>query len=391
MKGSGVRGQKAGVRRQGSASMTLIRMPFAVIVAAFVALTNTSLARADDALRKELAAVAKGIADAVKALGHDTVAVGEFTGPAQLATSSGPVIAKTLTEELPKNGVTVKRVAPIGVKGEFEDVKDKQSGLLAARIKGTVTDRAGQVLFTFSRGVFGDNVVASLFGTTAKLPADLPPAERNAELEKSLDKPKVHVQGARVSAAADSPYAVEVLAAPQPGGKYAAKTATINGGQAFVPLNQGEVFAVRLVNKSPHDAAVTLTIDGLSLYSFSDVKDPKTGRPRYAVVLVEAGREVFLPGWHRTNEVSEEFVITDYAKSAAAALRSTAPTGTVTATFAAAWPKDKPPPADEPKNPAGNSRSADAVGRGARVQQKYVEVERHIGVVRATVSVRYTK
>src|SRR5262249_13617885 len=152
-------------------------------------------ARADDALRTELAAGAKGIAQAVKGLGHEAIAVGEFTGPAQLAASGGPVITKTLTEELPKNGLAVKRVAPVGVKGEFEDVKDQQSGLLAARIKGTVTDRSGQVLFTFSRGVFGDNVVAALFGTTAKLPADLPPAKRNAELEKSPDKPKVKIQG----------------------------------------------------------------------------------------------------------------------------------------------------------------------------------------------------
>src|SRR5215218_8434236 len=97
--------------------------------------------RADDALRTELAAVAKGIAEAVKGLGHDAIAVGEFTGPAQLAASGGPVITKTLTEELPKHGLTVKRVATVGVKGEFEDVKDKQSGLLAARIKGAVTDR----------------------------------------------------------------------------------------------------------------------------------------------------------------------------------------------------------------------------------------------------------
>src|SRR5262245_30677695 len=363
------------------------RVGFALVLGTVVA----GPVRADDALRKELAAVAKGIAEAVKGLGHDTVAVGEFTGPAQLATSSGPVIAKTLAEELPKNGVAVKRVAPIGVKGEFEDVKDKQSGLLAARIKGTVTDRAGQVLFTFSRGVFGDNVVAALFGTTAKLPPDLPPADRNAELEKSLDKPKVHVQGAQVSAAADSPYAVEILAAPQPGGRYTPRPATVQDGLAFVPLRRGEVFGVKLINRSPHDAAVTLTIDGLNLYAFSDLKNPKTGQPKLTVVLVGAGQEVFLRGWHRTHEVSEEFVITDYAKSAAAELRSTAPTGVITATFAAAWPKDKPPPADEPKNPAGNSRSGDAVGRGARVQQKYVEVERHIGVVRATVSVRYTK
>src|SRR6516162_501655 len=87
--------------------------------------------RADNALRTELATIAKGIAEAVKGLGHEAIAVGEFTGPAQLASSGGPVITKTLTEELPKHGLAVKRVATIGVKGEFEDVKDKQSGLLA--------------------------------------------------------------------------------------------------------------------------------------------------------------------------------------------------------------------------------------------------------------------
>src|SRR5256885_6174310 len=152
-------------------------------------------ARADDALRTELAAIARGIAEAVKGLGHEAIAVGEFTGPAQLAASGGPVIAKTLTEELPKQGLEVKRVASVGVKGEFEDVKDKQSGLLAARIKGAVTDRSGRVLFTFSRGVFSETALAALLGTTAKLPADLPPAERNAELEKSLDNPRAHVQG----------------------------------------------------------------------------------------------------------------------------------------------------------------------------------------------------
>jgi hypothetical protein len=347
--------------------------------------------QAEDALRTELAVVAKGIAEAVKGLGHEAIAVGEFTGPAQLAASGGPAIAKTLAEELPKHGLAVKKVAQVGVKGEFEDVKDKQSGLLAARIKGTVTDRSGQVLFTFSRGVFSETVLAALFGTTAKLPADLPPAERNAQLEKSLDKPKVHIEGSRVSAAADSPFAMEILAAPHQGAKYQPRSATVVDGLAFVPLSRGEVFAVRLINKSSHEAAVTLTIDGLNLYAFSDVRNPKTGRPRYTVVLVGPGQEETLFGWHRNNEVSEEFVITEYAKSAAAELKSTAATGTVTASFAAAWPKDTPPPADEPASPSANSRSGDAVGRGAQIAQKFVEVKRDIGVVRATVSVRYTK
>src|SRR5262249_56023329 len=132
--------------------------------------------------------------------------------------------------------------------------------------------------------------------------------------------------GAKVSAAADSPYSIEVWAAPQPGGKYAPRPAAAQDGLAFVPLKRGEVFGIKLINRSPHDAAVTLTLDGLNLYSFSDLKDPKTGQPKLTVVLVGAGQEVFLRGWHRTHEVSEEFVITDYAKSAAAELRSTAPT-----------------------------------------------------------------
>jgi hypothetical protein len=343
-------------------------------------------ARADDALRTELAVVAKAIAEAVKGLGHDAIAVGEFTGPAQLSASGGPAIAKTLAEELAKNNVAVNRNAAVGVKGEFEDVKDNASGLLAARIKGAVTDRSGQVLFTFTRGVFSETVLAALFGATAKLPTDLPPAERNAELEKSLDNPKVQVRGPRVSAA-DSPYAVEVWAA-RAGAESKPRTAKVENGLAFVPLARGEVFGVKLVNKSKLDAAVTLTIDGLSLYAFSDVKDATTGRPRYTVVVLGPDEEVFIPGWHRTNEASEAFVITDYARSAAAELKSTAPTGTITATFAAAWPKNQPPPADEP---GGTARSAEAVGRGARVAQKYVEVERTVGVVRATVSMRYVK
>jgi hypothetical protein len=351
-------------------------------------LLSATPTNADDALRKELGAVAKGIAEAVKGLGHDAIAVGSFSGPTQFATGSGVLIAKSLGDELVKNGLIVNAAASVEVKGEFDDVKDKQSGLLAARIKGAVADKTGKVLFTFTRGVFGESVLASLFGTTNKLPADLPSVERNAEIEKQLDAPSVFVKGAQVSATADSPYAIEILAASQSGGQYSARPAAVQNGLAFVPLQRGEVFGVKLINRSKLDAAVTLTIDGLNQFEFSDVKNPKTGRPKFSVVFVGPGKEVILRGWHRTNETSEEFVITEYAKSASALVKSTAPTGVVTAQFAAAWPNDAPAPADEP---SGRSRSADAVGRGVQFQQKYLEVERNIGVTRATVSVRYSK
>lgn len=85
--------------------------------------------------------------------------------------------------------------------------------------------------------------------------------------------------------------------------------------------------------------------------------------------------------------------MTDYAKSAAAELKqSGANLGTITAVFSAAWPKDGEPPSDEPKTSGASSRSAEAAtGRGKRFDQKYIEVERNVGVVRAAISVRYNR
>jgi hypothetical protein len=134
---------------------------------------------------------------------------------------------------------------------------------------------------------------------------------------------------------------------------------------------------------------VTLTVDGLNLYAFSNVKD-KTGRPLYSSVLVAPKSTTLIKGWHRTNEASNEFVVTEYAKSAAAGLHSTANIGTITATFAAAWPANAKPPADEPRRfyyaPGGT-----ATGIGSAFAEKFVEQQREIGVVRATVSVRYAR
>jgi hypothetical protein len=56
------------------------------------------------------------------------------------------------------------------------------------------------------------------------------------------------------------------------------------------------------------------------------------------------------------------------------------------------WPKDEAAPADEPANPGAFARSAqDATGRGMRFKSHYEVVERAFGVVRAAISVRYTK
>jgi hypothetical protein len=153
-----------------------------------------------------------------------------------------------------------------------------------------------------------------------------------------------------------------------------------------VATGRNEIYSVRLINESPHDAAATLTIDGLNMFVFSEVKDKK-GQPRYTHVIVPARSSGTILGWHRTNEKSDSFLVTEYAKSAAAQLlHNSAKIGTITVCFSAAWPRDGRPPGDEPP-----TRSADATGRGPEVAAKYTEVERTLGVIRATVSVRYTK
>ena len=83
---------------------------------------------------------------------------------------------------------------------------------------------------------------------------------------------------------------------------------------------------------------------------------------------------------------SDEFKVTEYAKSLAAQLKSIGNIGMVTACFHAAVLKDENFP---PGEPVDNSFSA--TGKGARISRKCEVVERKIGGLRAQVSVRYNR
>ena len=105
--------------------------------------------------------------------------------------------------------------------------------------------------------------------------------------------------------------------------------------------------------------------------------------------MVPARSSALIKGWYRNSKTVDSFLVTQYAKSAAAEhLKSTARVGTITTTFAAAWKKDTRPPADE--RYASGTRG-DATARGPNLRQESVTVVRHVGLVRAAVSVRYTK
>jgi hypothetical protein len=203
---------------------------------------------------------------------------------------------------------------------------------------------------------------------------------RHQQLHDALGKPEVHLRESEIRPTKDSPYAIELLV--KDGKEYRPRKAIDEKGQAFVKIDRDEVYAVRLINDSADEAAVTLAIDGLSMFAFSENRD-------YEFILVPAGKSAVIAGWHRNNKVSDAFQVTEYAKSAAAQLLTPpAKMGTITATFAAAWPLNSRPPRDE-KFAKGDR--GDATGRGPEVRQAYEEVERHVGLVRAVISVRYTR
>jgi hypothetical protein len=348
--------------------------------------------RASDELRRELAGAARDIAKVLRQRGETGLAVGQFSGPASFPASGGPGIALILAEELQKQGITVKPRARLGVRGQYHAAEttapeDPRVKLLAVRVKGTVEDAFNNVVegSAFERTVRGEAAVVELLGAPAELSARATPEARARKLRQSLDEPHTALAGKRIAAAPGSPYAVEILVEGKP------RAARDDDGLAFIDLDRATPFAVRLINDSDREAAVRLTVDGLSVFAFTEhrqEKGPGKGEPLYSVLLVPAKGSLTVRGWHRTNESSELFAAGAYGRKAEGLLKQKEKVGTITAAFAAAWPEDALPPADE----APAARGSDYLtGSSPGSQTSYSAVRRKMGVIRSAVSVRYNR
>lgn len=146
-------------------------------------------------------------------------------------------------------------------------------------------------------------------------------------------------------------------------------------------MKRGETYAVRLINDSDQDAAVALSIGGLSLFTFNDEGE------NLVHVMVPARKAALIPGWYRTKGKVNQFKVVGYAESPAAQLLApTASVGTITAVFAVAWKKGAEPPADELAARLMLNRGERlATGRGPERDIRATQVERHIGLVRTVI------
>ena len=366
-------------------------------------LTTAGPSHASNELRSGIAEIAKSIKQLLDGKGEDSIVVGAFTGPANYPTSAGPGIQQVLAEELSKISITVKKRAKLGIKGEYlvtevpadepRDVAEsRRPKVLAILLKGTVEDEFGKIVtdFSFKQTVIrGDAAFVNLIGAPVDLPPNGTDEQRDKKIRESLSKPKTFITKTRISASPDGKLAIEVLVNGE------ARAVKDDEGLAYLAenINRGQVYAVRLINDTDQEMAVQLTIDGLSMFQFSElrVKDgPKKGQPAYGTLILGPKKHFDVKGWHCTNERSTEFKVTEYAETAAASINQTANLGTITVSFRASWPKGSPPPGDEPSK-TKSTTSGDGTGFGKSFEQKFKEVERTVGVIRSSVSVRYAR
>jgi len=339
-------------------------------------------AEATPELQKEVGKFARKIKNFLDSRGEKALTLGEFNGPPQLEANPGPGLMKMLGEGLKKLGIATKGGAKLGLTGEFRPVEDEESKALGVELKVRIVNSFGRPQQVLSCGILGAADIAILCAFSGEIPPKEDPAVRDKALRAALEKAQLHVRGTTVTNKATTPYAVQVLV------DRAARKPELIDGRAYVPLERGEIYTIRLHNRGDREAGALLAIDGINVFAFNEDPDPDGQvRKEFHVIIPKRGSAV-VKGWYRAKGQSDSFMVTGYPESAVAKLgvKSSARVGTITAVFKACWPKGAEPPAEEGKSLSGN-----ATGFGPPVEERYVRVERAFGMMRAAITVRYNK
>lgn len=360
--------------------------PFAVALL----LVGAGPSAAVESTDAELTEAAAGIVKYLKATDAKSVAVGDIRSTADEKISHGPGLGLRLGERLAAAGLKLDKGAEHKVTGEYADKKDKKNGRVFIQLDLTLTGAKGDKLLKVSRAIYGEDALLELLAPAAvAIPPDTPDDKREDLIVRSIDdlrtKPQWVIDGTVVYAGADKRYGVEFVVKGADG-RYAARAPKADDGDLVIDLKKGESFRIRLHNRSKHEAGVKVAVDGISTFSFGAFQK-LTEKPRW---VVPAGRGAEVAGWPTGDGKSREFVVTDYAGSAAAELGGAgAKLGVLTVEFAASWPKGGDAPADEPS--LAGAKGATGVGRGAEIDTPLNRLERTFGRTRAAISLRYNK
>lgn len=361
---------------------------FGLTVLALTIAANPTVS-ASDAVRVEVRKLATQLLAVLDDEGQTALAVGQFQGPPQLEANAGPGIEKLLIEELEslRKGVVRKRAA-YSVQGRYAPADDPNDrGLLIMELVAEVFNERNARVREIVAAIRDTRDVVGALGVTVGLPADGTKAVRHEVLRKALQSPTVHVGGAarsEVSSNPDSPYAVEILARRNGSSDPAeARPARLDEGLALVDLRPGELYEVRLHNRSKDEVAVTLSVDGLDVFTFSDDRNDE-GQPRFTHFILAANASLTLVGWHKTVDPERKdnflsFLVTEYGQGAVSQFSPQArgKVGVIAVSFAHCFPP--------------GARAGGETGFGPPREVKQEVIRRKIDPPHDFVSIRYNR
>jgi hypothetical protein len=143
---------------------------------------------------------------------------------------------------------------------------------------------------------------------------------------------------------------------------------------------------------------VSLTIDGLDMFTFSDLKNPTNGRPRFSHYLIAPAKHLDISGWQHDLKKSSPFQGVDFKDSLlartnrdAALLVSNPKVGTLTVCYHIVWNDDGPSAGSTGKGDTPSAREGKGSDTGFGPPSRFRVIKRTIGVLREVVSIRYRK
>jgi hypothetical protein len=294
----------------------------------------------------------------------------------------------------------VQKKATLSLRGRYDKVPDpRDASQILIKVTAEITNVKGDRIGEEFAELRDTSLIAGMLGSTVALPPAAPREKRNEILQKSLEKPSFSPEGTLIRSGPDRPFAVEILVvpirdAPQDAkgwAKVPARAAISKDGQPFVDIKRDEVYAIRIHNNfkngdDAYEVAVLVAIDGIDVFNYSQMRDPKTRKPKYTHYVCPPG-QCTISGWHKTNEQSDSFLVTKFGEGAASHAKiAHGKIGVITVKFALAWAGNEVPGPEKGARDAGNE-----TGFGPPVRTQLKEVERHVGVVRDVISVRYSR
>jgi hypothetical protein len=354
----------------------MTRIPFLVLLTGVVLAAQSCIAgEIGDIKSRNTFDAGKKICDALKQIAPDTgkpMFIREFRGLA----SSHVGLSKCIADELVAAGYSIKEGAPVELEGRMLRLPVRETeDLKGFTVRCTLNmDDGSQQNFSVDVENRDEGAVAVKETGEIHAPPTKPSGSDPSELPPAFESCEIKPAG-------DSPYGVEVLIEQGPG-NYVPLKPFMQGKLIKCALPKGAIYAVRVHNRTPFEAAANVYIDGLSRYAMAD--DPAY---RGGLDLIPANSHRDIVGYYRDGQQVDSFQIGEYSESAAAKLLPSTPDiGLICVSFAACWQGDKDPPGEP-----GKSKGVDPPGtkQGPKRGDPTSTVQRHVGQIRAIVKVSY--